>query len=345
MSNQANSRVERVFIQMESAYGQAPNTAGVSTVADTDAILITSFQMQNNTQLIPRRDKTGSRGSAPGQRGRGTASFNLTATLTPGAVAGVPTAGTKPPLDLVLQALHGAAAATIGNKVVYNLSDNIPSLTGFSFREPPTMSQRCITGMVISSASIAIGGSDLVLQCSGEAKYVLYSDLFANLTADQQSGLTAFPVQPTTPDYTDDGGLVLAFTGSITLGGVLVPNVRNVNITYTTGNATRKDTFGTFAPDGTEGAPRYVGASFAMYDEDTPEVTEIRKIAEAKTPTTAVLTVGTNAGATFTWKMSGLQLGDTTLDDGSIRWSLNVPQSPASESAPGALDEVSLEIA
>lgn len=345
MSNQANSRVERVFLQLESAFGQAPNTAGVATVAGTDAVMMTSFPMQNNTQLIPRRDKTGSRGSAPGVRGRSTCSWSMAATLTPGAVAGVPTAGTLPALDLLLHALHGGPATVVpGTSVAYRLTDEMPSLTGYSFRHPASMSQRCITGMVVSSAQIAVGGSDLVLQVSGEGKYIIYSDLFPNLDASLKGGLTAFPVEPTTVDYSDDGGLVLAFTGAIELGGVPVPNIRNLTITYNTGNATRKDTFGTFAADGTEGAGRYVGASFFMYDEDTPEVTEIRRLAESKEPTNASITVGTNVGARFRWDMSGLQLSDTVLDDGSIRWSLNVPQSAASESSPGALDEVALTI-
>ena len=346
MSNQANSRVERVFIQTETVYGEAPNTAGVATVAATDAIMMTSFQMQNNTQLIPRRDKTGSRGQAPGTRGKSTCNWSLTATLTPGAVAGVPSAGTLPALNAILAALHGKpATVTAGSKVAYTLADDIPSLTGYSFRDPDTMSQRCITGMVVTAATIGIGGADLVLQCSGEGKYIIHSDLFPTLPTDLKGGLTAFPVEPATPDYGDDGGLVLAFTGEIELSGVVLPNIRNVSIRYSMGNMTRKDTFGKFAADGTEGAGRAVGAAFTMYDEDTVGVTTIRAAGESKIPQTARITVGTNPGARFTWILKGMQLSDTVLDDGSIRWSLNVPESAASESAPGAMDEVALEIA
>jgi hypothetical protein len=344
MSNQANSRVERLFIQTETAYGIAPNTARVATVAGTDAVMFTAFPCQNNTQLIPRRDKTGSRGMAPGVRGRSTASWGLTATLTPGAVAGVPTAGTKPALNAVLEALHGSPVDTTGGSVKYKLSDSIPSLTAYSYRDPDTMSQRCVTGMVVSSASIAVGGSDLVLQCNGEAKYIIHSDRFASLNAEEKAGLTTFPVQPGPVDYQDDGGLVIAFTGAISLSGVPLPNVRSVNISYSTGNMTRKDTFTTFLPDGTEGAARSIAVSFFMYDEDTADVSQIRAAAESKTPQDAIITVGTAIGARFRWTLSGLQLSDTVMDDGSIRWSLNVPNSPASESAPAALDEVVMEI-
>lgn len=334
MANQANSREQRLFLVPEVTYGNA--------VAPTaaDAVLFERFNVANRPDLIMRRDKTGSRGVAAGVKGRCYAGWDLVAGLTPHESG----PGALPALHQVLLAGMGAHAVTAGASVEYTLTDTIRSISSWDYRSPSTMAARCGAGLTVGTMAFALGADYLTLSASGEGKYCIYSDLFATLPPANQCGLATFAPEPATPDYSDDGGIIIGFTGSVSFEGSVLASIRSAMSRIVTGNATRKDTVGQFIPDGFEGMTRIASTSFSLYDEDGPEATAIREAAETKTPVDVVIVVGFETGRRFEFTHKGVQLASYSLDDSAVRWTAGIGDSSSSESAPGARDEYKIKV-
>lgn len=100
------SRLERLYLQTQPVFGTIPNTSGTASVGNTNACRFMHMELQNETALLARQDKTGSRsqeGMTGGRKaGRWTVSMDLAANGTPGTV---------PDCDPLLQAIFGQTAA------------------------------------------------------------------------------------------------------------------------------------------------------------------------------------------------------------------------------------------
>jgi len=100
------SRLERAYLQAQPVFGTIQNTSGTASVGNSNACSFMHMELQNETALLVRGDKTGSRsmeGMTGGRRvGRWNISMDLAANGTP---------GTAPDCDPILTAIFGQTAA------------------------------------------------------------------------------------------------------------------------------------------------------------------------------------------------------------------------------------------
>jgi hypothetical protein len=332
MSPQFQSIIERVYMGLETEYGIIP--AGKPAAAD--ATRHTQVGMNNEPLIINRSDKTGSRGTTVGVGGRRSCRWDFTSDLTASGVV-----GTLPRLNPILECAFGQPAETLAG-IVYKVADTIPSMWMASYREPGA-SQRIAHGLLVYALNFNLGQDAASFSASGEGQWVVESDQIGNLLPEDLGGLTTFPAEPT-PVY-QDGGLIIGFTGELKIQGTVMANIRSMNMSFATGNQCRRDTFGRFTPDGSEGARRSVAISMDLYDQGTAETNFLREAANYKLPILITAQVGLNPGSIYKHTFRNVQLSPIVLGDGSIRWSCSFGQSLANETTAGLKDEYELEIA
>lgn len=122
MPNFALSRLERLYMQVETTYGQIPNTTGTASVGNANACRFTKFVADTMASMIERPDKTGTRSQLAGILGRKAAKWSGDMSIAPNGVA-----GTAPDMDPLLQMTMGAAgSATSGTSTITAASNATP---------------------------------------------------------------------------------------------------------------------------------------------------------------------------------------------------------------------------
>lgn len=106
MSSNSLSRLERAYMQIQPVFGTIPNTSGTATVGNSNACRFMHMELQNETALLVRGDKTGTRSMEGMTGGRKVGRWNFSLDL---AANGTP--GTAPDCDPLLQAIFGQTAA------------------------------------------------------------------------------------------------------------------------------------------------------------------------------------------------------------------------------------------
>ncbi len=120
--NYALSRLERLYLQVESTYGQVPNTTGTATLAGSNACRFVNAKFDNSVALIERPDKTGTRSMQIGVKGRSFSKWSSEMSIAPNGVA-----GTAPDMDPLLQMIFGqAGGATSGTATITAASNASP---------------------------------------------------------------------------------------------------------------------------------------------------------------------------------------------------------------------------
>lgn len=120
MSNYALSRLERIYLQNQTAFGVIPNSAGTATVANSNCCRHIKAMMDSSAGLLIRRDKTGSRTATQGILGRKNAKWSLEMSLAPNGTAGV-----IPDCDPVFQSMFGQAATVTSGTVAISGATNV----------------------------------------------------------------------------------------------------------------------------------------------------------------------------------------------------------------------------
>jgi hypothetical protein len=110
-TNYAFSRLEHFYAQVETTFGQIPNSDGTASLSgSTNFCRHIKFSAKPDAKLIERPDKTGSRSRPIGALGRKNATWNLQMSAAMNGVA-----GTKPDCDPLFQMSMGqAGSATSG---------------------------------------------------------------------------------------------------------------------------------------------------------------------------------------------------------------------------------------
>lgn len=302
-----SSRLERAYLTKETVYGTAVAPAG------TDATRVIRLTMYNQTALLRRRDKTGSRSASQGVRGRTVGRWSFESSLY-----GSGSAGTVPDFDVLLQMLFGQAA-TGG---VYTPADAIISGDLWSYRRPTTVDQRVSIGSVLQNFQFNLGQDVAEWSCDGISLGVLGSANFSTADTALKGGLGGFPAEPGSQTYAD-AGLIAGFTGSATVNGTLLAAIRTAQIKGNTGNDLVQDAFGSYYPVDSEGDERRFQFSFSVYDDDTVGLAAIKEAAEKKTAIAVSVTVGTVTGNKFTFDLTGVQLDQSQLDDSGRSYVVN----------------------
>lgn len=164
MSNYALSRLERLFLQMETTFGQVPNSGGTASVGNGNACRFIQWSFENVAATIQRPDKTGTRSQQIGVAGRRYAKWSGSMSVAPNGVAGV-----IPDMDPLLQGLMGAVGTvTAGTATITGATNASPivvtATNTFALYDVVT-----ITGAVGNTAAngtwmiIAVSGSGFTL--------------------------------------------------------------------------------------------------------------------------------------------------------------------------------------
>jgi len=118
----ALSRLEHLYLQVETTYGQIPNTTGTATVANANACRFIKFVGDTRAALIDRPDKTGTRSLMVGVLGRKQGAWSTDMSIAPNGVA-----GTAPDMDPLMQMLFGqAGSATSGSATITAATNATP---------------------------------------------------------------------------------------------------------------------------------------------------------------------------------------------------------------------------
>src|SRR5713101_8185987 len=83
------TRLESFAVQLETTFGQIPNSGGTATVAGANFFQAKKLMLKPNQAMLVDPSKTGSRTRAVGTPGRRDASWSVDAPLRPNGVAGV----------------------------------------------------------------------------------------------------------------------------------------------------------------------------------------------------------------------------------------------------------------
>lgn len=331
----ALSRNERLYLQVESAYGVIPNTTGTATVGNSNACRLIKASLDAQAALIKRPDKTGTRSQLIGVVGRKNSDWSIDMSLAPNGSAGV-----IPDCDPLLQGVFGQTPTIVGGtSVTYSLVDSIKSLALWSFRSPSTIDQRVCSGSVVKEMTIEGGPDVAMLKFTGEGKWTLSSNQFAFADTGQKSGLTSFPTEPGSP--VTNGGMVIGFTGAIIVDGHTLATLRTCTMRAQTNNVTVKDTFGTFYPDSAEGDERNFMVDMSIYEDDTGTFQDLIQVSQDKTPITVSMTLGTVTGSMMTAIMSNVQLATPSREE-QRRYIANWSGSVAHASSVSVRDEMTM---
>jgi hypothetical protein len=339
-NNYSISRQERVYLQMETAFGTIPNAAGVASVGNNNCSRFIKADLGTKVALYPRPDKTGTRSQVVGLLGRQQATWSLSQSL-----AGNGAAGVVPDCDPVLQCLFGQAATIVGaTSCTYNLADpnTIPSFDLWSFRTPATLAQRVTLGAVVGEATFQLGQDVATWSATGTGIWTLDSDNFGTEGLTQKGGLTSFPTEPAAP--VTNGNATVGFVGQATYDGNVIAEIQTASIRVQTGGAVANDTFGSYFPILAEGGLRTVSLTFTIYDNDGAGIKDIKAKALTQAPITVILQVGVIAGNIWTFTLNNVQVQPPAYDDSRNRFMCSFPESMAHASSIAVRDEMKLVI-
>lgn len=331
------SRLQRNYVQVESACGTIPNSSGAATLAGTDAFLCMNCDMKPGGVVNKRPDKTGSLSQIAGTPGRRSGTWSMRCSL-----AGSGSAGTAPDIDAFLQAAFGkAGSVSAGASVTYALEDASPSLTIWDFNALAAADQQVAMASIVARAKFEIGGDFAYADFSGESKYVLRKDNFANEDSTAKSGLTAFPSEPGT--RTVAGASVAGYKGTITLDGQTYTTLRSGSLELAVARVLPKDVWNSDYPGAVSSGVRVVTVALSLYDDDSANLLALKNKATNNTAVDLSLVVGVVAGNIWAFNCKNVLFEKPGYEYGESRRIMNLT-GEASASSVSAKDELSLVI-
>jgi len=343
MANFNSSRYTRLFSQIQTSFTAFNNTSGTwtNTGAQMQRVDQGSLSITRNAPYSRFPVLTGTRSEVAGIRGRKSASWEVRGMpLIPSGVA-----GTAPDCDSILQNIFGAASTGSGQNV-YAFSDTgyLP-LSLFEFRHgSTTLTSRAVWGAVVTRVVWNFNGPFLTQDLTGAAGYAIDSTGFADFDSQAQAGLTAFPIEPTSPTV---NGQPIAGFGSGYVATVDTQNlstkVRVVSITLETGLTLVGDVYGSPYNVAVVGDTRRASIALTALDDDSTALNDIKVKADTDNTTiNATIQAGSVAGSTATWLLKNIQLNAFDMKDNGALVDMEIPTSYAHASSIGATDDMTL---
>lgn len=330
---------ERHYVQVTHPRAQAvPNTSGTATLAAGDVVRHISASLNPVDNIIRSAGKTGGRGLLAPLRGRKGATFSNSYPL-----AGSGTAGTPSDLDAILEGIFGQAGTdSAGVSVTYALSNAIPGMTFWNFRDPAgtNIFSEALWGGVIETAEFAFGAeAEATVSISGSGSYVVNRPNFSTLSAASKGGLTAWPSEPGSLVYL--GTPAVQFEGSATINGVSTFKLSEARIRMAM-NRQLRASFGSAIPDTVAAGVREVTVDFSIFEEDTSDQAALRHLAFTKGSFDMNLVLGATAGNIWTFALNNVTVPSVERQDGGLESILAFNGCVASMTSIGANDEIGL---
>lgn len=113
MANYSFSRNERAYVQSQAVFGTIPNSSGTATLAGSNALRFIGLELQNDTALLERPDKTGTRSQEGMTAGRKVGRWSISLSLVANG-----SSTTIPDCDPILSSAFGQTATVTSNAPV-----------------------------------------------------------------------------------------------------------------------------------------------------------------------------------------------------------------------------------
>jgi hypothetical protein len=311
----ANSSSQIGYVQVETTYGEIPNSTGTATVANADAFRLINLVTKGDTNQVARPSKTTTLSRTAGILSKKAGNWSTRVEL-----AGSGAAGTAPDIDPFIRAAMGKAGTVVAStSVTYALEDASPSLSVWNFRDPATMEQLVALGAIVASLRVNVTQDSSEIEFSGPCRYVTPSEGFSGLDATAKGGLSAFPARPSSPTYA--GVMALGLYGSATLDGSAYTTLRSLSISADFARSLIDNVLfnGAYAGQPQQGI-RNVTVDFELTDEDTVAIESLKAKARAKTAMDLVFVIGSTAGNICTITLNDVQLTSPDYDDAQPSW-------------------------
>jgi hypothetical protein len=334
----SNTRLQRLYVQLETAFGTIPNAAGVASLTGSNCCRMSSLDMNQTQDEIVRSDKTGSFGATVGILSRRKSDWSTKMSLAANGAAGV-----KPDMDPFLVSLMGkAATVNAASSVVYSVDDQSPSLDVWDFNTPGSVTQRVALGAITQKAQFDIGVDEPAVTFSGQALATLDTDMFSTADATSKGGLTAFPSEPATP--VTNGIAPPGFTGVITLDGQTYNLFRTGTINVDIDRELPMDGFNSFYGLPPVAGARNVAVDWSMYEDDSANLTALKLKAYAGTPVALTFQIGTVAGSIWVFALKNVLLPKPKFDYSGKRRVISFSGARAHDTTIGAKDALSITV-
>jgi hypothetical protein len=258
-------------------------------------------------------------------------------------VINVLTADTYSLLGSVGTGAYTSGGTSARSRVLYRLTDDVLSFVAGHFSTPSGQQQTLTYGCVTRQLTMRLGQDVANINAEGMASHMLDSDTFGDEDVDLQAGLTAFPSEPS-GSLPANGGIIAGFTGRAVINGSNVVYLNSAEVTIQTGNQLVTDNFGRYTPNESEGDLRLVSANVTLSKTDDAGAKAMWAAFKAKTAVDFIFQIGTAQYRTFVLQLKGVQIDGAADDESQLRVRRNLTNCVATGSAPGALDEVKLDI-
>lgn len=340
----------RVFTQLQTT-GSTGTTANLRTINNASGVWsntgskfirvpLQGVEITAADPITPVPWLTGTRSMQPGIRGRKAGSCTLR------NVPIIPSGSTStvPDTDHIWQTIFGGPATS--NTYSFNDAGFLPLTILDFFHAQTTLPSRLTWGSVCSGAEIRLNGDVLTGDFTFPAGYGIDSNTFGGLDTVGAAGLTAWPIEPSSPTYL--GSIIPGFGATVVIDSLnFETKIRSLNIRISTGVQLIGDFIADAYPAQIVGGMRQIGISFGVIQDDSAAVTDLMTKAKALSAPTvnAVITVGTVTGSKVIFNVTGLQLVSPTQADESAFVMLNFPEAMAHGSAVGTTDDLTMQFA
>jgi hypothetical protein len=211
-----------------------------------------------------------------------------------------------------------AANAVLSPCITYPLAIALPSLTLYDYWDPVTAVSRLITGAAVDTFVMSVDGDFHEFVFSGPASDLLDSSSFAPGLA----GLSSFPTEPALASF--DYSIVPGHLGQAWLGSV--PNqfftLTGASIELKNNIDARNQEFGSSYPRAIAPGIRQIASTFTLFAQDDAQTTGLYVAAKHRTPVSAMLQLGQQAGQLMGVFMANVTPEIPHYDDSEtrLRW-------------------------
>jgi hypothetical protein len=336
--------IKRLFVQQQTSGAVTSFNNSSGTWTNTGAKLIKvdpqGARITKNAPYTTLPYVTGSQSVQAGVRGRKSAGFELrNIPIQPSG-----TAGTAPDADPIFQSIFGAAPTIVSStSVTYAFSDfTALPISIFEFAHgSTTLTSTAAWGCIPQRVTLNYNSIFLNMDVSGVGGYVIDSAGFAGIDTQGQGGLTAFPVEPSSPT---SNGSVLAGFGNGWTATLDSQNeslkVRVQSVEFMTGYNLIGDVYGSAYAVAPSYGIRRVGLKISALDDDSSALNDLKLKADTDgSLISCVIVAGTTAGSIFTVNLNNVQPNAFNLETSGDTINFDMPTSYANASTVGSAND------
>lgn len=320
------SLAERIFVQSETVFGEAPNTAGASTVAAANYMRHTKASLNATQGEIQDRDKNSSGDLTLGTAGFKGGNWSLSWEARPRG-----SSAWRPDWATVLESAMEAAGSSPGSGIydfALSTAPTVKSFSMFRYRGVSLMKQLGLGCVPNELKFVMEQGANCRFEASGPCLWIRDSvnwatDAGVGLGALTLAAQAAFPTEPAPP--VGNGVPVTALSGTATLDGNTTVQVKTASVTVRPGFQIPQDRlFAGAYGSAAERDVREILIDLSVIDEDIAAVTNLYTKARSRTAIPIILDAGSVTSNRFKWTAPTCILPEPALGDDARKWAANL---------------------